>query len=134
MVPVAIPILPIAILLLLQLPPPASLSVTADEPTHTGMLPDMAAGRAVTFIVVVIEQPPVAVYMIVADPAVTGVTTPPAFTFAIAVLLLTQLLAGVVASYRLVVDPRHTVVVPVIAAGNGLTTIFTVLAQPVPSV
>ena len=70
----------------------------------------------------------------VAVPATTPVTTPvEVFTEAIAALLLLQL-PPPVASVSAVVRPSHTVPVPVIAAGNGLTVNGVVVIQPVAKV
>ena len=70
-------------------------------------------------------------------PAETPVTTPVATpTVAKAGVALLQL-PPAVASLSVVVEPMQTLVVPVIAAGNGLTTTVVVAAtliQPFPSV
>jgi len=53
-------------------------------------------------------------------PADTPVTTPPAVIVALAGVALLQV-PPAVALLRVVVDPTHTLVVPVMAAGSGLT-------------
>ena len=65
-----------------------------------------------------------------AVPAETPVTTLEEFTVAMALLLLLHV-PLVVPSPRVVVDPAHTVVVPVMANGIGFTVIVNVLLQPV---
>lgn len=67
--------------------------------------------------------------MIVAVPAVTPVTTPPALTVAMAVLLLLHGQPGV-ASFSVVVAPWHINVVPVIATGSGVTVTTAYALQP----
>lgn len=69
----------------------------------------------------------------VAVPVVAPVTTPDAEpTGAIAVLLLLHA-PPVVASVSVIVAPTHTLLLPVIAAGEVLTVTVAVVAQPVPS-
>jgi hypothetical protein len=54
-------------------------------------------------------------------------------TMATTVLLLLQM-PPAVEVLRVVVLPTHTAVMPVIAAGSGLTVIIVVVRQPVPKV
>jgi len=63
-------------------------------------------------------------------PAVTPVTTPPAVIVATAGVPLLHI-PSAVASLKVVVDPTHTLVVPVIAAGKGFTVTVVVTAHPV---
>ena len=64
-------------------------------------------------------------------PVLTPVTTPPPeVTVATAGVLELQV-PPVEASDNVVVRPIHTFMVPVIAAGNGLTVITSMLEQPV---
>ena len=65
-------------------------------------------------------------------PADTPVTTPVLPTAARLVLLLLQV-PPVEASVKAVVKPTHTLAVPVIAAGKGLTVTGVVIIQPVES-
>ena len=68
---------------------------------------------------------------VVATATVWPVTTPVVNpTVATAVLLLVQLPPPGV-SPRFVVDPEQTVLIPVIAVGNGLTVTIAVVKQPV---
>ena len=70
----------------------------------------------------------------VADPAVKPVTTPvPGFATATDMSLLLQV-PPAVPSAKVVVDPEHTVVSPVMAAGSKLTVTSTVVMQPVDKV
>ena len=72
--------------------------------------------------------------MINVVPALTPLTIPePAPTVATAVVLLLHAPNNVVLDNG-VVRPIHTFVVPVIAAGNGLTVTTAVLIQPVGNV
>ena len=67
-------------------------------------------------------------------PASTPLTTPePVPIVATRVLLLVQL-PPVAASVKDVVKPTHTLVVPVMADGNGFTVTGVVIIQPVPRV
>ena len=79
--------------------------------------------------VVETKQPVPIVYFINEVPAETPVTIPPASMVATPVVPLLQVPPGVI-SPRLVVEPAHTVVVPVIAAGNGLTVTVIVKGDP----
>jgi len=128
---------------LLHTPPlVASLSVVVD-PVQTLMVPVIADtvgnGLTVTDEVTVVTQPKplVTVYDIVAVPADTPLTMPvkPIVATEPSPLLHTPPL---VASLSVVVEPAHTLMVPVIAdtVGNGLTvtTEVTVVTQPKPLV
>ena len=140
-VPAVIPVITLpaavatAVLLLLHVPEGvASLSVVV-KPAQTAIVPVIDAGNGLTVTGVVMIQPVVlSVYVIVGVPAATPVTTPVALlTVASNVLLLLQLPSGV-ASLKLVVKPAHTLVVPVIAAGSGLTVAVLVMIQLVGNV
>jgi len=63
-------------------------------------------------------------------PAVTPVTTPPAVIVATAGDALLHV-PPAVALLNAVVEPTHTLVVPAMAAGSGLTVTVVVTAQPV---
>ena len=114
-----------------QTPPVVALVNVVAEPAHTSVVPLIAAttGRAltVTACVTKLVQPFafVMVYVIVAVPAETPLTTPvEASTVAVAVFELVQTPpAGVLAS--VVVAPAHTLVVPVIAVTTGKVLIVT---------
>jgi hypothetical protein len=135
--PVATPVTtPVALtvatagLLLLQVPPTAG-SVSVDiAPVQTeideGLItPD--AGEALMVIAVVevaVPQPVVDVYVIVAEPALTPVTTPEASTVATAVLLLLHVPPEAVLD-NVEVVPEQKVVVPEIEPASGATLTVT---------
>ena len=85
-------------------------------------------GLGFTVIVIVAWHPLISVYVMITVPADTPVTTPPLFTVAIVVLEELHGLgeAGVPEPVNTIVNPTHTLVVPVIV-GSGFTT--NVLAQ-----
>lgn len=121
--------------------PPGAPSVSVSGvPTHTRVDPVMEPASGIGFTVignVAIEEPQilVTVYLIVSRPAAAPVTTPDVPTDAIETLLLLQAPPDV-ASARVIVEPTHTLVVPVIVpdTGNGLTVIGRVVEQPVGNV
>ena len=121
-------------LLLVHVPPPASDKVN-EPPTHVELPPVIAPGSGLTITDVVILHPVLPkVYVIVGVPAETPVTMPvPMPIVAWEVLLLVQR-PPVTASVRVVVDPAHTLVVPPITAGNGLTVTGEEVIQPVGAV
>jgi len=83
----------------------------------------VTTGAGFTVIVADLKQDvAVNVYLISAVPPDAPVTNPPASTDATAGFILDHDPPGVI-SLRSVVRPSHTVVVPVIAAGSGLTVI-----------
>jgi hypothetical protein len=93
------------------------------------VLPVMAALPPLTVIVFVLEQPP-AEYVIVGVPAATPVITPvDEPTVANAVLLLVHTPPDT-ACEKVVVEPTHTFVPPVIAASAVLTVTCVMLRQP----
>jgi hypothetical protein len=117
----------------LQIPPGVALVSKVDDPLQTLAVPPIAAGAALTVIVVVLKHPVGKVYVIVEVPAATEVTTPvPEIKATLASLLLH--IPPTLASNNVVVRPVHTVVVPVITAGVGFTVTTCVLVQPVPNV
>lgn len=122
------------VLPLIHVPPAvASLSVMA-EPMHTPGPPVMAAGSGLTVTAVVMIQVVGSVYVMVALPGATPVTTPvPEVTVAIAVLLLLHV-PPKLPSDNINVDPWQKGTLPDMAAGNGLTVAVTVRIQPVGSV
>ena len=131
--PVRMPVVPIVatnILLLPHVPPAvASASVTV-VPLHNTFAPVMAAGVANTVMTVLAVQPSGSAVTIVAVPANTPVTTPVvAPTVAVAVEVLLHVIP-VVTSPRVIVEPSHTDVGPVMAAGVALTVTINVAWQP----
>jgi hypothetical protein len=134
--PVEEPTVAINVLLLLHVPPPASIRLVEDPAQAVGV-PAIGLGNAFTVTIALIEHPPGAVYVMVAvlvnntaPPVTTPVVNP---TEAIVGLLLSQV-PPVVASVKCVVSPEHTFKVPVIAAGAGFTVTIAVELQPVPIV
>jgi hypothetical protein len=109
--------------------PDPSLSAVV-EPLHTLSIPVMPSGTGLTVTVFTALHPVPAVKVIVAVPPVPNpVTTPVPDTVATEVLLLLQVPAPT--SFKEVVDPEHTVAVPVIAAGKGLTVTVAIVVHPV---
>jgi hypothetical protein len=112
-----------------QVPPVVALLSVVVRPTHSVRLPVIAAGVGVTVTTLVVVQPPTDAAVIVAVPGVIPVTTPVPDTVAMAVLELLQA-TGLVVVLRVVVLPTHTVAVPVIAVGTGVTVTTAVVTQP----
>ena len=130
--PLPEPTVATAVLLLVHVPPPASLSREV-APSHTFKLPDIGAGKGSTLTVFVVAQPFTSVKSILAVPADMPVTIPDADpTVAIAVLLLLQVPAGL-ASLKTMVDPAHTRLSPVMATGNGSTVNDMLVVHPADS-
>ena len=120
-----------AVLLLLHVPSGvASLSVVL-RPAQTTAVPRMFVGNGFTVNAIVAIQPVAIVYVIVAEPTVLPVTRPVPDTIGATVVLLLLHAPNGVASFSAVVRPKHTVLEPPIAAGNGLTVTTAVLIQPV---
>ena len=118
-------------LLLVHMPPlvPSVRGMVA--PIQTEVVPVIAAGDALTVIGVIALHPPLMVYVILAVPAETPVTTPvPDITVAIAVLPLLHAPPDVVL-LNVVVKPVQTVAIPVFV-GNDETVTTVELAQPIP--
>jgi hypothetical protein len=127
--PVNIPtalIVAAAVLPLIHVPPPVGAMTVASDPTHTVLLPVKGAGNGFTVIIVVILHVVGSVYVIVAVPADTPVTSPeeaPTDTEPLALLHVPP----VVGSERVIDDATHTDELPVIAAGRALTVTIVVL-------
>src|SRR5204862_639672 len=108
-----------------------SVSVIVAPAAHTTPGPPMGSGIGLTVTVAVLMQPVPSVYVIIATPTFTPPTTPvPDPTVAMNVLPLLQVPPGVT-SARVVVNPIHTFMVPVMVAGSGLTVTVAVLIHPV---
>ena len=115
------PMVAIEVLLLVHVPlPDKSVKVIVD-PAQTGALPEIAAGCALTVTTVVVIHPESTLKVIVDVPAVTPVITPELIAVATAVLLLVHEIGFEVTSVNWVVDPAHTVPVPVMADGLAIT-------------
>ncbi len=120
-VPVADPMVPTAVLLLIHVPPDVVFVNVVDDPSQRTNVPAIAAGFELTVAMVVLLQPVASVYVIFDVPAVTPVRA--AFDepiVATAVVLLLQVPpAGVALS--VVVIPIHVCVVPLITDGRAFT-------------
>ena len=104
------------------------------EPIHTVCIPE-TVGKAFTVTVLVELHPLLSLYVIVAVPAATPVTTPDEFTVAIEVLLETYgfVAFGVPVPVKVVVEPIHTVCIPD-TVGKSFTVTVLVALHPLLSV
>ena len=90
----------------------------------------MGAGSGLTVTCLTVKQPvEEKVYVILAVPAASPVTTPPASTLAVDGLLLAQVPPVEVVD-NVAVEPTHTVAVPVMEAGFGLMETVTLPSGP----
>ena len=113
----------------LQIPPATVLVSVTDAPEQTVAGPPIAEGTALTVTMAVVLQPP-AVYTMASVPGATPVTAPPLTVATTPLLLHTP---PAVAELNVVVAPAHTLIAPVIAAGDAFTVIAFVTVQPVPN-
>ena len=129
-IPVVIPTLATAGVLVCQIPPGVASVNVIVCPTHNEkVVPPIAAGNGLTVTTRVLIQEP-SVHVIIAVPAPVPLTMPvDAPTVAIAVLLLVHVTPAVVVE-NVVVLPTQTVAVPVIAAGVVSTVILYIVKQP----
>lgn len=116
-------------LLLVHAPPLVASFRLVVSPTQTLDVPVTDAGLPLTVTTFVARQPDANVYDIVAVPADTPVTTPEASIEATTVLLLLHVPLPVT-SLSVVVEPAHTLAVPVMADGTALTVTVVVAIQP----
>lgn len=131
MAPVDEFMVPIAVLLLLQLPPPAVLENVVVPPGHIVLVPVTEAIAELTVTVVVVSQPATNLYVIIAVPVATPVTIPVADpTDAFAVALLDQVPPGTDAVNGTLL-PTHMVPLPVIVPAEVFTVTTREIAQPV---
>ena len=121
---------PALVLLALHTPlPVVQLSVVVN-PAHTIIVPVIAAGTGFTVTVFVLMQPVGKVYVIIEVPADTPVTIPDDEpTVALPLPALHAPLP--VLSLSVVPEPAHTIALPVIIDGSGLTVTTAVALQPV---
>jgi hypothetical protein len=133
-VPVPNPIDPIDGHPLVQVPPIGEPVNVMEELSHTWVPPPMPVGNGLTNTTIVRLQPvPGFVYAIVDVPGSTPVTTPvTGFTEALPLLLLHR--PPGVALLKVVVEPTHTLVPPVITAGSAFTVTVEIVLHPVESV
>lgn len=101
-------------------------------PTHTPMLPSMAAGNGFTVTPATLKQP-FFVYVIMGVPGARPITTPVALTVPKVTLLLAHV-PPVVVLLSVVVAFWQTFNVPVIAAGNAITVTVLNTVHPEPRV
>jgi hypothetical protein len=102
--------------------PPLTVFVSVVvEPGQALSNPPMAVGIAFTVTTMVALQPEPRVYVMIAVPAATPVTTPELATVATEVLLLLQDSPPDDAQLSAVVPAGQTEVAPVILAANGVT-------------
>ena len=116
-----------AVLVLLHMPPVAPSLNNVVEPPHTVAVPLIVPAADVpltvtTCVAATVPQVLVTVYDMVDVPDATPLTSPLLFTVAAEVLVLLHA-PPVAPSLNDVVEPTHTVAVPLIvpATGNGLT-------------
>lgn len=130
--PVADPIVATEVVALAHVPPVvASVSVML-APTHKADGPLIAAGNGFTVTVVFLKHPPGAVYVTIAVPAETPVTTPvdvPTVTVEAAVLHDPP---AVTSASVIVLPPAHTLTGPVMTSGKALTVTVAIAIQPAP--
>ena len=133
-IPVVEPTVAREVLLLLHVPPPAASDKLRLAPEQTEPLPVMAAGSGLTVTIVLTEHPAAVTLMVTVVVTVTvpAVTMPVEPTAAMPEALLLHTTPGV-PSVSVVLRPEHTLVVPVMLAGSGLT-VKPVEAIHVPSV
>jgi hypothetical protein len=112
---------------LFHVPPGVASLKVVDEFEQMVAEPVMGAGNGLTVTVVDEAQPVLKVYVMTLVPAATPETTPDDMV-AIFVDALFQV-PPEVASFNVVVEFTHTLVVPVITAGKGLTVIVTGLRE-----
>jgi len=134
--PVDEPIVAINVLLLVHVPPRGTSVADAVVPGQIVNEPKIGPGRGLTVTTAVIEQPPGAVYVIIAvlgELTMRAVTRPVVnATDAIVVGLLLSQVPPVVASESSDVSPEQIRKLPVIGAGAGLT-VTTDEVEQVPS-
>jgi hypothetical protein len=123
------PTVAMPVLLLLHVPPAGTSESVTEEPIHAVLFPETGV-TALTVTVVVAIQPAALVKVIVAVPVAMPATIPlPEPTVAIAVLPLLHV-PDTVVSFKVIVEPTQTGVLPVTAPGRLLTVITVVAKQP----
>ena len=128
------PIVAIAVLLLLHVPPVVASASDADIPTQTDDGPVIPAGSGFTVAGMVVVQPVPSEYVIVTVPVMTPASKPVAEPMVAMVVLLLLQAPPVDASLSVVVLPVHTRAVPVIVPGNAFTVTVATVKHPVGSV
>jgi hypothetical protein len=118
-------------LLLLHMPPVTALLRLVVEPRQTDVGPVIPAGKGLTVNTIIAWQPVLSIYVILAVPEVTPVTTPVVDPIVAFPLLLLHVPPEVVL-LRLEVSPMQTCGVPVIAAGSEFIVTAAVASVPQP--
>ena len=118
------------VLLLVQVPPGVPSLSGETEPRQTFVFPAIAVGKPFTIMFLLAIQPVDSVYMMLATPVETAVTTPVLATIVAMDVLLQLHVPPVVASLKRVVPPIQRVVVPVIPDGKLFTVTSVVVEQP----
>lgn len=125
--PVDEPTVAMPVAALVHVPAGVLLSIVV-RPTQTEATPPMALGIALTVTFLTAKHPDGNVYVMLTVLAAMPVTTPEAFTVAIAPDAVVQAPAGVLLS--VVVAATQTLATPVIAVGLAFIVTVTVLVQP----
>ena len=126
--------MPIVVGELLHAPNGVGLPNAVVCPTHTVAVPVIAEGIGFTESIVVLIQPAVDVYVIIEVPAPTPVATPVVEPIVATVVVPLLHVPPTVEVLNVVVAPWQILVVPVIAAGNGITVNVLTVKQPVGNV
>lgn len=113
-------------LLLLHVPGDGESLKARVPPRHMFVLPLIADGNGLTVTVAVDAQPVGSVYDTSLVPAVMPLTTPRDGSIVATLVVRLLQLPPAVPSDNTVVSPAHTDMIPVIAAGNGLTVTIVV--------
>lgn len=134
-VPLEVPMVATAVLLLLQEPPGVPSERVVVTPTHSEPDPSIVPGTGFTVTVWFTKHPVGSVYLItgegvVVDSPETIPETDPTVAFDTSSDVQVP---PEVAELNVVVPPTHTFGVPVIAAGSGLIVNGVVILQPVPA-
>ena len=128
-IPLLVPMVAVAGVPELQVPPVMLLLNVVVVPTHNVVFPAIAEGSGFTVIGIVVKQPNGVVYIILATPAATPVIFPVLISaVAMDVLALLHVPLGV-ASVNDVMLPWQTEVIPEMAV-SGFTVTVAVTAQP----
>jgi hypothetical protein len=120
-------------LLELQLPPGVALASVVVPPMQADGVPIIAAGSGLTVMVVDRSQPAADVYVIDAVPAFAPFTKPEAEPIVATDTSPLVHVPPVSELFNVVAEPSHTLLLPVIAGGIGLTVTTVFTAQPVGS-
>ena len=121
-------------LLVVQVPPVAVFPRVVVAPTHTLAVPEIDDGAVTTVNMDVAAQPVDILYVIIAVPNPAPVKLPEPDKIEATDTLLLLHVPPVVPSLKVVEEPRHTLVAPLIGTGVRFTVTFCVARHPVPNV